>query len=176
MQGSERSGAIRGRGDDSYETKIKSMKKIFSIAILVGLSMVLFSCHNNGEKLLSTDLVTNPKSAQNPSGKRAEITFEKTEFDFGKILQGEVVSYTFHFTNTGSAPLIITSVEKSCGCTASEFPRDPIAPGKTGDIKITYDSKGHHGFQSKMLIVNANTMPSSTTLRLKAEVKTPDSF
>ena len=135
--------------------------------------MVLLSCHNNGDKHLSTDLVTNPKSAGTPSGKQAVIKFEKTEFDFGKILQGEVVSYTFHFTNTGNAPLIITSVEKSCGCTASEFPREPIDPGKTGDIKITYDSKGHHGFQSKMLIVNANTVPSSTTLRLKAEVQTP---
>ncbi|MBR6272236.1 MAG: DUF1573 domain-containing protein [Bacteroidales bacterium] len=149
------------------------MKKIVSIVFLACLSMVLLSCHNNGDKHLSTDLVTNPKSAGTPSGKQAEIKFEKTEFDFGKILQGEVVSYTFHFTNTGNVPLIITSVEKSCGCTASEFPREPIDPGKTGDIKITYDSKGHHGFQSKMLIVNANTVPSSTTLRLKAEVQTP---
>lgn len=149
------------------------MKKIVGIAFLVCFSMFMYSCQNSGEKHLSTDLVTNPKSAETPSGKKAEITFEKTEFDFGKILQGEVVSYTFHFTNTGTAPLIITSVEKSCGCTASEFPRDPIDPGKSGEIKITYDSKGHHGFQSKMLIVNANTVPSSTTLRLKAEVQTP---
>lgn len=149
------------------------MKKIFSIALSICLLTAVVSCNNGGDKQLSGDLVTNPKSAQTTSNKQAVIQFDKTEFDFGKILQGEVVSYTFHFTNTGNAPLIITSVEKSCGCTASEFPREPIEPGKTGDIKITYDSKGHHGFQSKVLIVNANTNPSSTTLRLKAEVRTP---
>ena len=85
-----------------------------------------------------------------------------------------MVTYTFHFTNTGDAPLIISAVDKSCGCTASDFPRQPIAPGEKGEIKITYDSKGHHGFQTKTLTVNANTNPSLTTLRVKAEVRTPD--
>ena len=151
------------------------MRTIRIMAILV-LSTALFSCNNGGDKHLSGDLVTNPKSAENAKGKTAVIHFDKTEFDFGKILQGEVVSYTFHFTNTGDAPLIITSVDKSCGCTASDYPREPIQPGGTGDIKITYDSKGHHGFQSKGLVVNSNTMPSQTTLRIKAEVRTPDQF
>ena len=138
--------------------------------------MLLSACNNGSDKHLSGDLVTNPKSAEKPSDKMAVIHFDKTEFDFGKILQGEVVTYTFHFTNTGSAPLILTSVDKSCGCTASDFPREPIQPGGTGDIKITYDSKGHHGFQSKALVVNSNTIPSQTTLRIKAEVRTPDQF
>ena len=137
------------------------------------LAMALFACNNGNEKRLSGDLVTNPKSAQDTKGKKPVIHFDKTEFDFGKILQGEVVSYTFHFTNTGDAPLIITNVDKSCGCTASDYPRTPIEPGGTGEIKITYDSKGHHGFQSKGLVVIANTMPSQTTLRIKADVRTP---
>ena len=145
--------------------------KTIKLLILVALSLA--SCHNNDKKL-SGDLVTNPKSAQNPTDKAPVIKFDKTEFDFGKILQGEVVSYTFHFTNTGNAPLIITNVDKSCGCTASEYPRTPIEPGGTGDIKITYDSKGHHGFQSKALVVVSNTIPSQTTLRIKAEVRTPN--
>lgn len=149
------------------------MRTIRIMAILV-LSMALFSCNNGGDKHLSGDLVTNPKSAENAKGKTAVIHFDKTEFDFGKILQGEVVSYTFHFTNTGDAPLIITSVDKSCGCTASDYPREPIQPGGTGDIKITYDSKGHSGFQSKTVTVNSNAIPSRTTLRIKAEVRTPN--
>lgn len=142
--------------------------------MLMCFSMVLFSCESNEGKHLSGDLVTNPMSAQGNEGKRPVIEFDKTEFDFGKILQGEVVSYTFHFTNSGNAPLIITSVDKSCGCTASEYPKDPIQPGGKGDIKITYDSKGHQGFQTKALTVNANTLPAQTTLRIKAEVRTPD--
>jgi hypothetical protein len=150
------------------------MMKTIKLLILVALSVVMTSCHNGNDKKLSGDLVTNPKSAQNPSDKAPVIKFDKTEFDFGKILQGEVVSYTFHFTNTGNAPLLITNVDKSCGCTASEYPRTPIEPGGSGDIKITYDSKGHHGFQSKALVVISNTIPSQTTLRIKAEVRTPN--
>lgn len=150
------------------------MKKGIKILMLVCFSVVLFSCESKEGKHLSGDLVTNPMSAQGNEGKRPVIEFDKTEFDFGKILQGEVVSYTFHFTNSGNAPLIITSVDKSCGCTASEYPKDPIQPGGKGDIKITYDSKGHQGFQTKALTVNANTLPAQTTLRIKAEVRTPD--
>lgn len=136
--------------------------------------MLLCSCHDNGGRKLPTDLVNNPKSAETPNDVKPMIQFDKTEYDFGKILQGEVVSYTFYFTNSGNAPLIITSVDKSCGCTAGDYPREPIAPGQRGNIKITYDSKGHFGFQSKTVVVNSNTVPSQTTLRIKAEVKTPD--
>lgn len=150
------------------------MRKLIKITLLMAVAVLLFSCNNDDGKRLSGDLVTNPKSADKPTDVKPVIQFEKTEYDFGKILQGEVVSYTFHFTNAGNAPLIITSIDKSCGCTAGDFPREPIAPGQRGDIKITYDSKGHFGFQSKAVVVNSNTMPSQTTLRIKAEVKTPD--
>lgn len=144
--------------------------RVFTMLVL---AVAMGACQNDGNKQLSGDLVTNPKSATTPSGKKPAIQFDRNEFDFGRILQGEVVSYTFHFTNTGDAPLLITSVEKSCGCTASDYPREPIQPGQGGEIKITYDSKGHHGIQTKVLIVKANTLPSQTPIRIKAEVKTP---
>ena len=148
------------------------MKNI-KILITILLVVVMTACESNDNKL-STELINNPKSAETPSNKQPVITFTKTEFDFGKILQGEVVSYTFHFTNTGNVPLIITGVDKSCGCTASDYPRQPIAPGEGGDIKITYNSKGHFGFQTKTVTVNSNAIPATTTLRIKAEVRTPD--
>lgn len=150
--------------------------RYFRVMIIMMLAGLLCACHGDGNRQLSGDLVTNPKSATKTNDKKPAIQFERMEFDFGKILQGEVVSYTFHFTNVGTAPLIITGVDKSCGCTASDYPRDPIAPGKTGDIKITYDSKGHHGIQNKVLVVNANTLPSQNVLRIKADVRTPENF
>jgi len=148
--------------------------RYLNIILALVLSIFLVGCQSGGDKHLSTDLVTNPKSAQGAAEKQAVIQFDKTEFDFGKILQGEVVSYTFHFTNVGDAPLLITGVDKSCGCTASEYSREPIAPGQSGQVKITYDSKGHHGIQSKTLVVRANTNPAQTVLRVKAEVRTPE--
>ena len=149
------------------------MKRILPLFIL---ALGLLGACQNEQTGLSTDLVTNPKSASQPSDRQAIITFDKTEHNFGRLLQGEVVTYTFHFTNTGNTPLIITGVGTSCGCTAGDYPREPIAPGKSGDIKATYDSKGHNGFQHRTLTVTSNTIPNQTTLDIKAEVVKPDQF
>lgn len=146
---------------------------ILSLLIIIGL----ISCETKENKL-DTSLVNNPSSAD---GTRRvinvpEIEFQKTEHDFGKILQGEQVSYTFKFKNVGNAPLIITSIEKTCGCTSPDFSNEPIKPGEEGKITITYDSKGHKGFQNKRLIVKANTNPSETILRIKAQVENINTF
>lgn len=151
------------------------MKHLLSI-FLFSL-FLLTACNNSSdEKTLSTDLVTNPKSATQPSDKMPVLTFDKTEHDFGTILQGERVSYTFHFTNTGNMPLIISNVKTSCGCTIGDFSRAPVEPGKQGTIKATYDSKGHQGMQTRTLTVVSNTIPNQLVLRLKAMVKTPDQY
>ena len=150
------------------------MKHLLSVLVLA--LCLLTACGDKGNGSLSTDLVTNPKSASGNAEKQAAITFETTEHDFGAVLQGEVVTCSFHFTNTGKAPLLISEVTTSCGCTVGEYSKEPIAPGKTGIIKATYDSKGHHGFQNRYLTVMSNTMPAKTTLRLKAKVQTPDQY
>ena len=148
------------------------------LLILSISALLLFSACNgkNGEGKLSTDLVTNPKSASNASEKQPVITFDKTEHDFGTLLQGEVVTYSFHFTNTGNAPLLISNVNTSCGCTVADFSREPINPGTDGHIKASYDSKGHHGFQTRTLTVVSNTNPNQTILRMKGTVQTPDQY
>ena len=151
-----------------------NIKQLFLFLALV--LCVLPACKEKKDGKLSPDLVTSPKSATENSDKQAVITFEKTEHEFGTLLQGEVVSYSFHFTNTGNMPLIISEVGSSCGCTVGDYPREPIAPGKKGDIKVTYDSKGHHGFQTRTLTVMSNTMPAKNTLVLKAKVQTPDQY
>ena len=122
------------------------------MALAVVVTMAMSGCDNKDDGKLSTDLVTSPKSAS------------------------EVVSYSFHFTNTGNMPLIITEVGSSCGCTVGDYPHEPVAPGKKGDIKVTYDSKGHHGFQSRSLTVMSNTNPAKTILRIKGTVQTPDQY
>lgn len=151
------------------------MKHLLSVLVM---ALCLFTACNNGndDRKLSTELVNNPKSATQPSDKQPIITFEKTEHDFGTVLQGEKVTYSFHFTNTGNAPLLISTVNTTCGCTVGEFSKEPIAPGKSGVIKATYDSKGHQGVQTRNLSVVSNTNPGQTTLRLKATVQTPDQY
>ncbi len=150
------------------------MKRIILSLLVV---FVLFSCETKNNNI-STDLVNNPVSADgiNKGADVPVIQFEKTEHDFGKILQGEQVSYTFKFKNVGNAPLLITSVEKTCGCTSPEYTKTPIKPGESGKITITYDSNGHKGFQNKRLIVKANTNPSESIIRIKAQVENINTF
>lgn len=149
--------------------------KRFILSIIVVLALA--SCESNDNKI-NADLVNNPVTADGmkKGANIPEIKFEKTEHDFGKILQGEQVSYTFKFKNTGNAPLIITNVEKTCGCTSPEYSKEPIKPGEEGKITIIYDSKGHKGFQNKRLIVKANTNPSENIIRIKAQVENINTF
>lgn len=149
------------------------MKKV---VLSLFLAVLMLSCGSDDGKI-NTGLVNNPASAEGVSNiKTPTIEFAVYEHDFGKMIQGEQVSYTFKFKNTGNAPLIISAVEKTCGCTDTKYPREPIKPGEEGGISITYDSKGHKGFQNKRIIVKANTNPSETILKFKAQVQTVDNF
>ncbi|MDN5350918.1 MAG: hypothetical protein PWQ54_2314 [Bacteroidales bacterium] len=149
----------------------------FRLLSFLILFVIGFSCQNP-DKQVSGDVVHNPKSADS-KGKAMdmpEISFTKTEHDFGKLIQGEKVSYIFKFKNTGDAPLLISKVSASCGCTASKYPTEAIAPGEEAKLEVTFDSSGQRGIQNKTITVLTNTQPKSTTLRLKAQVATPDSY
>jgi ABC-type glycerol-3-phosphate transport system substrate-binding protein len=101
------------------------------------------------------------------------IKFEKDTYDFGKIKQGDKVSYNFKFANTGKSPLIITGAVASCGCTTPEWPKAPVKPGDKGVIKVTFNSTGKMGLQDKLITITANTIPTSTLAHLTGEVEIP---
>ena len=90
--------------------------------------------------------------------KGAEMTFEEKTHDFGTIKEADgAVSYTFKFTNTGDEPLVIINVNASCGCTRPEYSKEPIKPGKTGTIKVTYNPAGRPGEFNKDVKIRTNT-------------------
>jgi hypothetical protein len=103
----------------------------------------------------------------------AMIAFTEKEYNFGEVESGEKVEHTFSFTNSGSAPLIISNAKASCGCTVPEWPKDPIAPGGEGKIKVVFDSKGKSGVQNKVVTITANTQPSTSEILIKGMVKSP---
>src|SRR6056300_1664925 len=78
--------------------------------------------------------------AFNANAQQAKIEFQKDTIDYGIIKKGADGARAFTFTNTGDAPLVITGVRSSCGCTVPEKPKDPILPGKEGVIKVKYDT------------------------------------
>ena len=101
------------------------------------------------------------------------LTFEKTTHDFGKVVQGERLSYTFKFKNTGKSNLIIYNSNASCGCTTSIPPKEPIRPGESGEIVVAFDSKNKSGKETHSVVVSANTYPVNTLIRITAEVIIP---
>jgi len=136
--------------------------------------LILTGCGDNNNKVLSTDLVKNPKtvSGSEDMSQLPVIEFDKLTHDFGKVTQGEKVTFNFRFKNTGKSDLLITSVNTSCGCTASEFPREPIKPGEQKSLRVTFDSEGRKGIQNKTITVVSNCQPDITVLRIKAMVVT----
>ena len=85
------------------------------------------------------------------------ITWEKSTYDFGDVHQGEKVEHTFKFKNTGNEPLVITNVQVTCGCTIPKgWARDPIAPGHSGEITISFNSAGLYGKKNKIVSVLSN--------------------
>jgi len=152
-------------------------RSLFFIILVLCVSLVS-GCKSSGSKddKISTDLVNNPNSASGSnSGDLPVFKFEEIEHDFGKIIQGESVSYDFKFTNTGKTDLIIVDVSSSCGCTVPSFPKTPIRPGEEGAIKVSFNSAGKFGFQAKSVLVVANTQPNTTLLRIKVQIVGPNS-
>ncbi|HAD96940.1 MAG TPA: hypothetical protein DCG19_06005 [Cryomorphaceae bacterium] len=98
------------------------------------------------------------------------IEFEKDVIDYGTIEQGANGERVFVFKNTGKEPLIITSAKGSCGCTVPTPPKEPIAPGETGELKVKYDTKRIGPF-TKSVTVNSNASNGTQQLRIKGTVK-----
>jgi hypothetical protein len=110
------------------------------------------------------------QTAEAPSGPTTEMTFEETEFDFGTITEGEQVSHTYMFTNTGEEPLILSNTKASCGCTVPKWPREPIAPGASSEIVVEFNSNNKRGKKNQKVTITANTNPPQTFIYLKGEV------
>ena len=127
------------------------MKRIFFLILMVGIaaSGIAQSVKTNGPA----------------------ITWEKSTFDFGDIVQGDKVEHTFKFTNTGNQPLIITNIQVTCGCTTPKgWPRTPIAAGAKGEVTIAFDSAGKLGKQNKVVTVMSNSTNSENQVVFSANV------
>ncbi len=121
---------------------------------------------------------TTPDATEKPApipanGKYPQMSFNEKEFDFGDITQGEKVSHTFTFTNTGDADLLISDAKASCGCTVPEYPKDAIKPGKTGKLKVTFDSAGKSGETKKTITITCNTAQGMEQLAIKTNIQLP---
>ena len=101
----------------------------------------------------------------------AQISADELTYNFGTIAEADgLASHTFEIKNTGDGPLVITRVTASCGCTQPEWTKEPVAPGKTGNVKVTYNPKGRPGPFYKTISIFSNGKKGSYTLAIKGNV------
>lgn len=110
------------------------------------------------------------KEPEAPTVPLTNITFKETTFDFGTIISGEKIAYSFQFINSGNEPLIISNAKGSCGCTVPQWPKSPIPIGGTGEIQVIFDSKNKKGPRNQKVTLTANTDPPQTFIFLKGNV------
>lgn len=144
------------------------MKKfIFTLGLVAGLSALTFAQEghsaNDGHNHGAT-----PTETAAPAS-LADIKLDKTTHDYGNIKQGDNGECEFKFINNGKEPLVITNCMGSCGCTVPQCPKEPILPGKSGVIKVKYDTQRVGGIY-KTVTVNSNAKSGTQTLTIKGNI------
>lgn len=135
------------------------MKKTLLIlsVFAIGLSLASFT---SGSKNISTEISEEVF---------AVINWDKKTLDAGQVTKGKPVELIFEFTNKGEVPLTIFNVKPSCGCTVASYPKEPVLPGETAEIKTTYNAASVGKFR-KSIVVTSNTEPAKQTLIITGEV------
>lgn len=157
--------------------KVKLINQCRMISILFILSLILTvalnSCGNSDkgsdqeDSEVSSEMLEHP---QEDSKEKPEFSFKKKTHEFGQIQEGEKVSHSFKFTNSGRQPLIITDAAASCGCTVPNYPKKPVKPGESALIDVAFDSDGKPGNFKKSVTLKANTVPNTKKIFIKGEV------
>ncbi len=145
------------------------MKKL-SLLLMAFLVVSFVSCKGNATSKIKKEKLEQAKLRDQKLAEPPVIEFDKVEYDFGTIVEGEKAKGVFKLTNKGKTNLIIFSARGSCGCTVPEWPREAIAPGATAEVKFTFDSKGRVGKQSKTIRLKTNTKKGNERLRIKGNV------
>lgn len=150
--------------------KMNDMKKI--ILGLSSLCMVAFtSCKEDATTKIKSENVAEAADRDAVNADFPVLTFEKSEHDFGEIEDGTPVETVFSYTNTGKAPLVITDIKSTCGCTVPEdWSKEPLAPGASAQFTVKFNGKGN-GNTSKTVTVTSNTESGKETVKIKAFVK-----
>lgn len=167
------------------------MKKTLSIIALSIIGFGLVSCKKENKETQSADSVITDSTAvpaDSASAVAPEVTtaavapapsnqplttiaLAESNFDFGKIKKGDKVEHVYEVTNTGKNPLIISEVKPGCGCTAPDFTKEPILPGKKGKITLHFDSSNFDGNVQKYADVYANVEKAPIKLTFIANIQ-----
>lgn len=138
----------------------------FATRLFIGtvlLMMFMTNCHSYKKE--------RPQSHKIVYGNKVLMKWDDSTHYFDKLTEGEKVSWVFRYKNTGNAPLVIKSVETTCGCVTTQWDKNPVEPGSEGGIEVIFDSSGLLGNQYKIITVHTNSKPEARNLSITAEVE-----
>ena len=143
------------------------MKKVILLTLLFAVFMT--ACNNdNPASKIKEENVEKAKQRRADMNKLPVMKFETREIDFGTHNEGDVLDTVFKFTNTGDAPLVITNVKTSCGCTTPYWPKKPIQPGESEEIKVRFNTRHKPGKQTKTITIHTNTKNLKEIIKIKS--------
>jgi hypothetical protein len=140
------------------------MKKIIVLSWVIVMLIVSGCTGRKGNNVSDSTSLTNSKST-------SEITFREYQHDFGKVTEGEKLSFIFTFDNKGTGDLIINSASTSCGCTVPKYDTKPIHSGESGKLEVVFDTSGRNGMQTKVITVKSNASTPVVLLKITAEIE-----
>lgn len=146
------------------------LKRIFYV--FSGIALLLCSCESKAKQEQQDSKPASDATIVNDSTATAKFEIKDKTFNFGDIAEGEIVTHTFHFKNTGKKSLVILNVESSCGCTIPKYDKKPIPPGGEGKIEVEFNSSGRYGKQYKVINIFANVPQKVVELKIIANIKT----
>jgi len=139
------------------------MKSINMLAVAALSSCMLMA-------FAPTTATTNNTATEQRTTATILVSWEKDSYDFGTIEHAKPVTVNFTFTNNGDEPILVSDVATSCGCTASDYSKEPILPGKSSSVKVTYNASATGAF-TKTITVNFSDPASKKVLLIKGTVK-----
>jgi len=148
------------------------MKKLSILAVVILSSVVFVSCEGEkaSSKIKKENIAKAEQRDKDISKGAPTISFDLEEYDFGTVDEGEIVEHSFLVTNTGKSNLVITNAKATCGCTVPTWPKEPIAPGASADVKVRFNTSGKPNKQSKTVTLYTNTAKGTETVKIKGMV------
>ena len=141
---------------------------VFKGGLIILTLLLMFACA--GQNGRDKTKVPGKENMGHNASNQADIVFDTLSYDFGTIIEGEMVVCYFDYENKGNGELVISSVEAGCGCTSPDWNREPLKPGEKDQLKVVFNARGRSGSQLKSVTVVSNALTPRLSLTIKANV------
>lgn len=126
----------------------------------------------SGTAMYAQTANSNSAPTQQPANDNAgKFSFKEESWNFGEVTEGPDITHEFEFSNVGKSPIFIRNASAGCGCTVADWPHEPVAPGATAKVKVTFHTKGRPGLASKVVTIDSDAQQQSMRLTFTASVK-----